>query len=391
MVKKIHFNFDIHTPIYLRQFQVFDIGKSSDYWDTKNEAKKFKKLSKLSYRPLFKTFKKLIKKYDLKLSLSFSGLFLDSAKKYDVKLIDEISDLIETGNVELIGGTYFHTLSFLKDKSEFKKEIKTHRKKIKDIFGVDLVSFRNTNFLFYDDLSKILSDVGYENVLVTGDKKIIGDNSSEFVYSSKDKRLNLFFSNINLSNDINHKFSDENWMEYPLKSDKFLKWIESLNGDVLNLFLNSEAFGFSHEKSSKIFEFFENLVSKIHNSKKIDLLCPNEFSGNIKGMIDVKKDFLFNLENNCLSEWLGNKMQENAYDEIYNLKSLVLKTDNKDLINDWKKLQESTNFHFMNKGWADDEKLYKFLNPYGSPYDAFINFNNVLNDLILRSKEIINN
>ncbi|MFW6026161.1 MAG: hypothetical protein ACOCRX_07445, partial [Candidatus Woesearchaeota archaeon] len=218
MVDSVNFHFNFHTPIYLKQFQIFDIGKSSDYWNNKVEMKRFKELSKLSYRPLLNVLNKLIKDYNFKFSLSFSGLFLDSAKRYDSDLIDEIKNLLNSGNVELVGGTYFHTLSFLKDKSEFKKEVKTHLKKVKDIFGIDLVTFRNTNYLFYDDLSTILSDVGYENVLVTGDKKILGEKSSEIIYSSNKKNLNLFFSNNNLSNDINYNFSNKDWIKYPLSA-----------------------------------------------------------------------------------------------------------------------------------------------------------------------------
>ncbi len=390
MVKKVHINFNIHKPVYLRHFQVFDIGKSSDYWSKKREKNKFKKLSKLSYKPMMSLLEEFVELFDFKFSLSFSGLFFESCEKFNSKLIKNVQDLSSlTNNVEIIGGTYFHTLSSLKDKSEFKKELKSHKNKINDLLGCNLVTFRNTNYLYHDDLSKIISDVGYENVLVLGDKKLLGDKSSEFIYSSNDENLNLFFSNLNLSKDINHKFSDKNWMEYPLTSDKFINWIKSLNGDILNLYLDMESFGFVHEKDSNIFQFFEEVISKISDSDEIEFVIPSKTESVPKEKLNVSCDDLFNLDENNLSEWLGNKMQQNAHDEIYNLKDLVLKTENDDLIKDWKKLQESTNFHFMNKRWADNEKLHRFLNPYNSPYDAFINFNNVLNDLILRSKELI--
>ncbi|MFW6025907.1 MAG: hypothetical protein ACOCRX_06145, partial [Candidatus Woesearchaeota archaeon] len=171
----------------------------------------------------------------------------------------------------------------------------------------------------------------------------------------------------------------------------FFEWIDLLQGDVLNLFLNAESFGFVHGKDSKIFSFIENLTKVISDSEKISFSKPNDFIVKSESVLKIERKNLNKLESSSLSEFLGNKMQKNAHDEVYNLKELVLKTENRDLINDWKKLQESTNFHFMNKEWADDDELYHFLNPYGSPYDAFINFNNVLNDLILRSKELINN
>jgi hypothetical protein len=42
--------------------------------------------------------------------------------------------------------------------------------------------------------------------------------------------------------------------------------------------------------------------------------------------------------------------------------------------------------------WFSDGDVHKYFNPYENPYDGFISFMNVMNDLILRVKgESLNN
>jgi hypothetical protein len=49
----------------------------------------------------------------------------------------------------------------------------------------------------------------------------------------------------------------------------------------------------------------------------------------------------------------------------------------------WRRLQTSDHFYYMcTKGFSDDD-VHKYFNPYGNPYDAYINFMNVLGDFEL--------
>ena len=59
-------------------------------------------------------------------------------------------------------------------------------------------------------------------------------------------------------------------------------------------------------------------------------------------------------------------------------------TQNPDLIDKWKKLQTSDHFYYMCTKWFSDGDVHKYFNPYDSPYDSFIAFMNILNDLNIR-------
>ncbi len=61
-------------------------------------------------------------------------------------------------------------------------------------------------------------------------------------------------------------------------------------------------------------------------------------------------------------------------------------SNDESLIKDWRRLQISDHFYYMCTKWFADGDVHKYFNPYDNPYDSFIIFNNVLNDLIARLK-----
>jgi alpha-amylase len=91
-----------------------------------------------------------------------------------------------------------------------------------------------------------------------------------------------------------------------------------------------------------------------------------------------------------LSAWLGNEIQNAAIKKVYSLGFKILKTQNSELIDKWRKLQTSDHFYYMCTKWFSDGDVHKYFNPYQSPYDAFISYMNVLQDLELRTDEILN-
>jgi alpha-amylase len=77
-------------------------------------------------------------------------------------------------------------------------------------------------------------------------------------------------------------------------------------------------------------------------------------------------------------------MQEEALTMVYGLEKPVLASRDKKLIEDWRRLLVSDHFYYMCTKWFADGDVHKYFNPYESPYEAFIAFANVVNDLRLR-------
>ena len=54
------------------------------------------------------------------------------------------------------------------------------------------------------------------------------------------------------------------------------------------------------------------------------------------------------------------------------------------LMNDWRKLTTSDHFYYMCTKYFADGDVHKYFNPYDSPYDSYINFMNVLDNVRAR-------
>ena len=134
--------FEVHQPLRLNHFTVFNIGanhnRSSDYFNHKLNQEIFEKVAKKCYIPTNKILLELIKKYDGKFRVSFSltGTFIEYCERYLPSVLDSFKDLFDTGAVDLIEETYYHSLSSMYDDlDEFEKQVKMHREKIKKIFN----------------------------------------------------------------------------------------------------------------------------------------------------------------------------------------------------------------------------------------------------------------
>ena len=46
----------------------------------------------------------------------------------------------------------------------------------------------------------------------------------------------------------------------------------------------------------------------------------------------------------------------------------------------WNFMQTSDHFYYMATKWLSDGDVHSYFNPYGSSYEAFINYMNVLSD-----------
>lgn len=58
-----------------------------------------------------------------------------------------------------------------------------------------------------------------------------------------------------------------------------------------------------------------------------------------------------------------------------------------ELHRDWNYLQASDHFYYMCTKWFSDGAVHHYFNPYGTPYEAFLNYMNVLSDFLIRVRE----
>jgi len=385
--------FQVHQPERLRNYQVFEIGKNHDYFDHKKNSEIIKRAAVKCYLPANKLMLRLIEKHKgkFKISYSMTGIWIEQIERECPEVMETFHRLNETGCVEFLSETYYHSLSYLFSKDEFKEQVEMHKKKIQSLFGQTPKVFRNTELIFNNELASFVKSMGYKGILAEGWDHYLGWKSPDFVYNPKTAEgMKLLLRNYKLSDDIAFRFSNPEWKEYPLSAEKFASWINAINGNGtnVNLFMDYETFGEHQWSTTGIFKFLEKMPEEILKHPDNKFLTPSEVIDKYesRGEIDMHNYVSWaDLERN-LSAWLGNPMQDNSIKELYALEKSIKESKDEKLISDWRKLQTSDNFYYMCTKYFSDGDVHKYFNPYDSPYESFINFMNVLNDIIIRLK-----
>lgn len=386
----ICFYFQVHQPYRLRHYTFFDIGQTPFYDDTNANTGIALKVARKCYLPMNDLLLKLIRRHGerFKVSFSISGTALDQFEEYAPEVLDSFKALVDTGCVELLSETYAHSLAFLYSRDEFREQVRIHDERIREIFGVTPRVFRNTELIYNNDLGQELEKMGFDAVLAEGADHVLGWRTPNFVYRPAGcEKIRLLLKNYSLSDDIAFRFSNKGWAEYPLTTEKYAEWVRAagLQGDCINLFMDYETFGEHQWEDSGIFQFMEALPDALFRIPDFAFLTPSEVAARfpVKADMDVPHFMSWADAERDLTAWLGNDMQHDAINAAYRLEERVRTLGDPDILRTWRRLLTSDHFYYMCTKWFSDGDVHAYFNPYGSPYDAYINYMNILADFTL--------
>lgn len=394
------FYFQVHQPYRIKQYRIFDAGSDHEYFNDKsdrdtNNEKILRKVAKKCYLPTNAILLELLERYpEFKCSFSLSGTVIEQMEEFSPETLESFKKLVRTGRVEILDETYHHSLSFLYSRDEFRQQVAMHRKKVKQVFGVTPTAFRNTELIYSNEVAREAESLGYEAVLAEGADHVLGWRSPNFVYRPVGaENISLLLKNFRLSDDIAFRFSSRDWVEWPLTAEKFAQWVNAVNGNgyVVNLFMDYETFGEHQWEDTGIFDFLRALPGEILRHPDNDFVTVTEAARRYSpvGEIDVPYYMSWADIERDLSAWLGNAIQQEAIGNLYALEAQVKGSGDKDLLRDWRRLTTSDHFYYMCTKWFADGDVHKYFNPYNTPYEAFIAFNNVLHDLSYRLEHIL--
>ena len=385
----------IHQPVRYRQYSVFDVGNTSNYYQDvysgrQSNQRIFKKVAEKSYHPMLDLLEKNLRKYpDFKVSFSVTGTWLDQAEKWDKSLIQQLQRMITTGQVEIIGETYYHSLAFFYNRAEFEAQVDLHAAKIRRLFGKTPQVFRNTELAYNDNLAHWAESRGYTGILAEGWDKILGYRSPNCLYRpSGCSDLRLLLKNYRLSDDIAFRFSNKNWGEWPLTVEKYQTWLDDacLNGNLINLFMDFETFGEHQWADTGIFDFMDQLISSWLSEYENKFVTASEACTIFEpeGEISMPDTVTWADTERDLSAWLSNDMQRSAEDDTYALRERILETKDQKLIDDWRYLTTSDHPYSMCTKYWNDGDVHAYFSAYASPYESFMYYMNVLRDIEYR-------
>ena len=404
-MSSVCFYFQVHQPYRIRQYSVFD--NDPFYFDNEANEEICRKVADKCYIPATKRILDLVKRHEgrFRVSYSISGVALEQFEAWTPEVIELFQACAETGAVEFLAETSHHSLSFLFSKEEFQAQVAEQEARIERLFGVRPRVFRNTELIYNNDVARYIAEMGrHRAVICEGIDSILGFRSPNYVYvppggpttaANDGGPIRLLLKNYRLSDDVAFRFSNRAWKEWPLTAEKFAKWVDQINGDgyICNLFMDYETLGEHQWEDTGIFKFLDALPEKVFdtNPGNNDFLTPSQVLDTYEpiGDYDVPEFRSWADTERDLSAWLGNPIQDNAAAELYKLEGPVKEAHARGdeyILEDWRKLTTSDHLYYMcTKYWADGD-VHKYFSPYDSPYDGYINFMNVLDNVRLRAR-----
>ena len=384
-MKTVCLYFQVHQPWRLKVYRFFNIGKDHNYLDDFTNRAIMQKVARQCYLPMNALLLKLIKenKGAFKCSFSITGSAVEQFRAYAPEVLDSFRALAETGCVEFLAETYSHSLASLSSKEDFVEQVKLHTKMIKEEFGKKPVAFRNTELIYSDHIGEMVSELGFKTILAEGARHVMGWKSPNYIYTNSiDNRLRVLLRNYKLSDDISFRFSNQGWDQYPLTAEKFAQWLAEENGDVMNLFMDYETFGEHQKATTGIFDFMKALPKAILKHDDVCFATVSEAAKSSQpvGVLHCPHVMSWADEERDVTAWLGNELQNEAFSKLYALKDKVKSLKNADFEYVWNFMQTSDHFYYMATKWLSDGDVHSYFNPYGSSYEAFINYMNVLSD-----------
>lgn len=388
--------FHVHQPFRIKRYRIFDIGNDHEYFNDSSGTDLdnkwiMKKVAEKSYLPTTAVLQELLDRHpEFRFALSFSGVVLDQMEQFTPEVLEAFKKLVASGRVELLADTYHHSLAFFYSEREFGRQVAQHRRTLKRIFNTpDPKVFRHTELCYNNALAKWAEDKGYTGIMAEGWDKILGWRSPNFLYHPKGQnKIKVLLKNYRLSDDIAFRFGQKSWEGWPLSAEKYADWVFSHHGDgnTINLFMDFETFGEHQWGDTGIFDFLRELPNQLLKHPDVAFKTPSETieSYDAVGEFDVPGVLTWADTERDLTAWLGNDIQQTSIQALYDLEEEVLRTGDKELIDDWRKLQTSDHFYYMCTKWFNDGDVHAYFSPYESPYDAHIAFMNALNDIRMR-------
>ncbi len=396
----IVFYFQVHQPFRLRRYGLTEIGNLRDYFDEELNRNIINKVSEKCYLPANNLLLDLIEKYDgaFKVSFSITGTLIEQLRQYRPDVLDSFRALAKSSGTEFLGETYHHSLSSLFDEDEFLEQVHMHSQLMEEEFGIKPTTFRNTELIYSDKISDLVSELPqFKLILTEGADKILKWRSPLYAYKTHSKKHLLLLKYYRLSDDIAFRFSDKGWVEHPLNVGKFADWIMKLpmienagKSLYLNLFMDYETFGEHQWSDTGIFEFMKHLPGHILKKKFVCFNWPCEVEDSLNyepEALSIPEPISWADTERDLSAWLSNSMQWNAMKTFYKVLNDIKARGRTDLLDTARKLSTSDLYYYMCTKYFQDGDVHKYFSPYSTPEDAYIYFMHVLTDLEKKMEE----
>ncbi|MBQ3657176.1 MAG: hypothetical protein II956_10100 [Bacteroidales bacterium] len=383
-MKTICLNFNLHKSVLLKKYRFFDIGNDNFYFDFDGIDSATEKDAANYIKPLLGTLLSLTEEFKgkFKCSLTISGIAIENFKRAVPELIDLMKEVYETGCFEFTGMPYYHSLTSVTDKEEFESQVKLHSETLRELFGARPTAFRNTELIYSDEIGKMIYDLGFDTVLTEGCGKAVEIYGTNVVYHNPIKeRLKILTRNQDYSRMFQDALKDTKIFTPEYFAQKFYDFDEE--DQVVYLGINFNNFSKAGVEVSDLMAFFKSFIQSVLKSGEFDFETPSEVSKNYKAENPLNCPNVISGMNRYhdLTPWQSNELQQEALQKITSYSKLVKLAESDTLTEIWRRLQSSDYFYYMSTEYFNNPAYGYKPNPFKSPYEAFINYMNIISDL----------
>ncbi|HEU0195962.1 MAG TPA: glycoside hydrolase family 57 protein [Nevskiaceae bacterium] len=400
MALNLCFYFQVHQPWRLRDYRYSDVGQRHDYFDIALNRQIVQRVADKCYRPMNALLLELVERHapHFRVSFSVSATVLEQLQRWAPDVLASFRQLLATGAVELLSETSHHTLAGLYSPREFVEEIALHGRTCRRLLGVPGRVFRNTELITTDAIARQVAALGYDGLCVEGAERVLHEAETLQPQGfDAAPQLAALARHYRLSDDIAFRFSNRQWSQWPLTAERYVEWLEALAATndarhverFVGLFMDYETFGEHQWADCGIFEFMRALPAAVLKRPDLRFATPREVLARVpRGVVQLRLATPLSWADaeRDTSAWTGNAIQRAAQQAIYALEPDVRRTADAALLEDWRRLLTSDHAYYMSTKYWTDGDVHKYFSHYDSPYDAYIAYMNVLEDLKRRCR-----
>jgi alpha-amylase len=395
-MKSISLTFNIHHPVLLKKYRFFDIGHDNYYYDDFENERIIKKAAEECYLPTNKLLTSLLRKYkgQFKIAFSISGTAIDLFNLYAPEVIESFQQLATTGCVEFLGGTDAHSLVSLKNSEEFRMQVEAHSDKMEELFNQRPKVFVNTGLIYSDYIGQMAAEAGFKAVLTEGARHILKRRSPNNLYCNPyNSDLMILLNDTALSENLAFRFSNPDWAGWSAEEHNYLSLLNKIpeKDGIVNLFLDYGMICKGQKKAKGSCNFLESFPQSIFEMTEFGFMNPWKTVCNNQPVapLNIPETISAVPYEKGLILYLGNDLQKEAFEKLYEVKDRIDISPDRDLLKDWLYLQTSDHFTYMVAEQFVNEGLKGRENPYDNFYESFMNYMNVISDFTLRASRSV--
>jgi len=357
--------FEVHQPlrlnVRLNSEEVARIGQGGvpeSYLDNTLNREIFLRVARRCYLPANEIILRALDEAGgdgrvFKVNFSVSGVFLEQAERLAPQIIDQFRAMSDTGRVEFLEQTYYHSLASLYGPGsiEFEEQVKLHREALRSLIGYEPRIFENTELIFNNTIARRVEAMGYKGIVVEGVERVLNGRPPNHVYIASGTRLRILTRNYSFSDDVAFRFSDTSWPGYPLTADKYAAWLASAPGDYVLVFMDYETFGEHHWPESGIHDFLRHLPREILQHENLTFYTASEVVEKFDPVGEISVGDFETISwadaEKSTDAWLSSEMQLTCFNALKRMERPVKRCGSQEILRAWRVLQISDHLYYM--------------------------------------------